>query len=369
VTLDTLVMLVFWTVTLLLVVVGAAAAYTYIERKVLGRIQQRLGPTETGPFGILQAIADAVKLLLKEDIRARGGDGLIYYLAPIALFVPSFLMWVTIPFTREIVLRNLEMGLFYITAVTVFSIVGMVLAGWASGSKYSVLGSARSAAQLISYELPIIFVIAGIGVVAQSFNLVKIVDAQATVPNFLIQPLGFAIFFIAALAEVGRVPFDIPQAESEVVGGPFVEYTGMRWAIFFLSEYANTFALAVLATLIFLGGWNGPLLPPLVWLLVKVMGVTLVIFWLRATLPRLRVDQLMSFAWKFLLPLAFLYLVLNAVALFYLKEGAAGAWMLGPAGQVVLAVAQWAALLGATYYILRRAENYRVRLRERVAVQ
>ncbi len=367
-TLDSVVMLAFWTVTLLMVVVGAAAAYTYIERKVLGRIQQRLGPTMTGPFGIMQAIADAVKLLLKEDIRARGGDAFIYYLAPVALFVPSFLMWVTIPFTRDLVLRNLELGLFYITAVTVLSIVGMVLAGWASGSKYSVLGSARSAAQLISYELPIIFVIAGVGLLAQSFNLVTIVERQTLTPFIVLQPLGFAIFFVAALAEVGRIPFDIPQAESEVVGGPFVEYTGMRWAIFFLSEYANTFALATMASLIFLGGWNGPLLPPLVWLGAKIMLVTLVIFWLRATLPRLRVDQLMSFAWKFLLPLAFLYFVINAAMLFYwATPDAEGVWRLGPLGTTVLASLQWAGLLGAVYFILRRAERFRVQLRERVA--
>lgn len=349
-------------------------ALTYLERKVLGRIQMRMGPMRTGPWGILQAIADTMKLLAKEDLRPRAGDWLLFYLAPIVIFVPSFLVWVTIPFARQIVVRSLDLGLLYIVAVSTVSIVGMVLAGWSSGSKYSILGSARSAAQLISYELPIVFVIAGVGILAQSFNLVTIVEKQSTVPFALYQPLAFVIFLLAGLAEVGRIPFDIPQAESEVVGGPFVEYSGMRWSIFFVAEYANTFAISVLGALLFLGGWSGPfsdrfeLLQP-VWLFLKVSVLILVIFWIRATLPRLRIDQLMRFAWTVLLPLSFVHILFNATALFVQRYSldASGVYALDAAGQVGLGFAQWLVLIVSTYAVLSQVEYYRTRHRQGVA--
>ena len=281
----------------------------WLERKALGRLQLRLGPTRTGPFGLLQPIADAVKLVLKEDIVPNDAERVIFWVAPIIVVISAFMLWVTIPFTPGIVVENLEnMGLFYIGAVGVIGILGLVLAGWGSANKYGVIGGLRAAAQLISYEIPLIMVLISVAIVTQTFNLVDIVNLQSPVPFVLVLPLGFVLFFVAGLAEVGRTPFDIYFAESEIVGGPFVEYSGAHWAVFFLSEYINTFAIATLTVLLFLGGWSGPFLPSIVWLLIKIYAVILLIFWIRGTLPRLRIDQLMAFAWKVMVPLSF-YLV------------------------------------------------------------
>jgi NADH-quinone oxidoreductase subunit H len=296
---------------------------TWLERKFLGRIQMRMGPMRVGPYGLLQPVADAVKLMAKEDLLSTWVDRGVYWVAPLAVFVPSFMIWVTIPLARDLVIRNLDMGLFYIIAFSVLSIVGLVTAGWASSNKYAVLGGFRAAAQLVSYEIPLILAMLGVAMLAQSMNLEKVVDGQDTVPYVLIQPLGLVIFFVAGLAELGRTPFDIHPAESEVVGGPFVEYSGAHWAVFFLAEYINTFAIAALTVLMFLGGWHLPGLPgdvpglgALVFL-IKTYGVVLVIFWIRGTYPRLRIDQLMSLGWKVLVPLAFLNVVITGVYLFY----------------------------------------------------
>ena len=290
---------------------------TWLERKALGRLQLRLGPTRTGPMGLMQPLADAVKLLIKEDILPSASDKAIFWVAPVIVVVSAFMIWVTIPASQGLVIRNLELGLFYITAFAVVGILGLVLAGWGSANKYGILGGLRSAAQLISYEIPVILVVVAVGMLAQSLDLRVIVAAQNPVFYVAILPLGLVIFFIAGLAEVGRTPFDIYHAESEVVGGPFVEYSGAHWAVFFLAEYINTFAIAALATLLFLGGWLGPVLPGVVWFLIKVYALVLVVFWVRGTFPRLRIDQLMAFAWKVMVPLAFYTIVITAVYLFY----------------------------------------------------
>ena len=290
----------------------------WLERKALGRLQLRLGPTRTGPFGLLQPIADAVKLVLKEDIVPNDAERVIFWVAPIIVVISAFMLWVTIPFTPGIVVENLEnMGLFYIGAVGVIGILGLVLAGWGSANKYGVIGGLRAAAQLISYEIPLIMVLISVAIVTQTFNLVDIVNLQSPVPFVLVLPLGFVLFFVAGLAEVGRTPFDIYFAESEIVGGPFVEYSGAHWAVFFLSEYINTFAIATLTVLLFFGGWSGPFLPSIVWLLIKIYAVILLIFWIRGTLPRLRIDQLMAFAWKVMVPLSFYLVVCCSVYVFY----------------------------------------------------
>ena len=288
-----------------------------LERKFLGRLQMRMGPMRVGPHGLLQPVADAVKLMGKEDIMPSWVDRWVYWIAPLVFFVPSFVIWVTIPSSPSLVLRDLELGLLYVIAFSVVSIVGLIMAGWGSANKYGVLGGLRSVAQLISYEIPIIAVALTVALLAGSLNLVEIVEKQSPVPFAVLQPLGLFLFFMAGLAEVGRTPFDIYHAESELMGGPFVEYSGAHWAIFYLAEYINTFLLAALIVVLFLGGWSGPLLPPIVWFLLKTYAVVLLFFWFRGTFPRLRIDQLMALAWKVLVPLAFFNLILAAAARFY----------------------------------------------------
>ena len=296
---------------------------TWLERKFLGRLQLRYGPTRTGLFGLLQPLADAVKLIIKEDIIPDSSDKALFWVAPIIVFIPAFMIWVTIPATQDLVLRNLELGLFYIIAFAVVGILGLVLAGWGSANKYGVLGGLRSAAQLISYEIPVILVVVAVAILAESLDLTVIVTKQASLPYLVVFPLGLVLFFIAGLAEVGRTPFDIYHAESEVVGGPFVEYSGAHWSVFFLAEYINTFAIAALTTLLFLGGWlgPGPLWLGIVWFFLKVYAVILVIFWVRGTFPRLRIDQLMAFAWKVMVPLSFYAVLITAVYKFYGWQG------------------------------------------------
>ena len=291
----------------------------WLERKALGRLQLRLGPTRTGPMGLLQPVADALKLVLKEDIIPSSSDKAIFWVAPVILVISAFMIWVTIPATNDLVLRNLELGLFYIIAFSVVGILGLVLAGWGSANKYGILGGLRSAAQLISYEIPVILVVIAVAMLAQSLDLRVIVAGQSFLPYVAVLPLGLVVFFIAGLAEVGRTPFDIYHAESEVVGGPFVEYSGAHWAVFFLAEYFNTFAIAALSVLLFLGGWlgPGPEFLGIVWFLLKVYAVILVIFWVRGTFPRLRIDQLMAFAWKVMVPLSFYAIGITAIYLFY----------------------------------------------------
>ena len=322
---------------------------TWLERKFLGRLQRRLGPTRTGPMGLLQPIADGLKLVLKEDLIPSWSDRSVFWVAPLIVLVPSFMIWVTIPAADNLVLRNLDMGLFYIVAFSVISILGLVLAGWGSANKYGTLGGMRSAAQLVSYEIPVIMVVISVAMLAQSLDLREISNFQypgiqtalpavgevgqqafnqaemaiaqerelTNIPYAAVMPLGLIIFLIAGLAELGRTPFDIYFADSEIVGGPFVEYSGAHWSVFFLAEYMNTFAIAALTALLFLGGWHGPLLPDWLWFLVKAYLVVLVIFWVRGTFPRLRIDQLMAFAWQVMVPLSFVNIVITAIYLFY----------------------------------------------------
>lgn len=312
-----------------------AFALIVLERKVLARFQARVGPVYTGPFGSLQSIADAVKLLTKEDVRPTTASRWVFELAPYFVFVPVFLIFVPIPFTETWFVRDLELGFLYVFGVLGLNIVGVVMAGWGSDNKYALLGGVRAAAQAISYELPMLLVTVGVVMVAAThlqadgldttaaLNLNFIADDQKTTPYLILQPLGFAIFMIGTLAELHRPPFDMPIAESEVVGGYFVEYSGMRWGMFFLAEYTALFLMVMLASVVFLGGWNWPfgedvgLGLQIVLTLAKASAFIFVLFWSRAVMPRLRIDQLMAFSWKVLLPFAIVQVLANGIILAY----------------------------------------------------
>ena len=303
-------------VVLVLVVFFLMVAYlTWLERKLLGHFQVRYGPMRVGPHGLLQPFADGLKLLFKEDITPAGANKVVYALAPLLTFIPAFIIFAVIPFgdniklfghTIDLVISDFNLGLLYVFAVASIGVYGIVLAGWSSNNKYSLLGGLRSSAQMISYEISLGLSIIGVLMLSQSLSLVEIVKQQDTFFNWFIfrQPLGFVIFVICAIAETNRIPFDLPEADNELVAGYYTEYSSMRFAMFFLGEYGSMINASALIATLFLGGWQGPWLPGWIWLLIKI-GVFLFIYiWLRATLPRFRYDQLMKFGWGILLPLA-----------------------------------------------------------------
>ncbi len=286
-------------------------AFIYIERRGVGRFQVRLGPNRAGPLGILQPVADAIKVLVKEDIIPSRGDRRIHWLAPIIAFMPALAIFAVIPFGPRAIFTDINIGILYIIAISSLGVIGVFMAGWASGNKYSLVSALRTVAQLISYEIPLMLSIAGVLIISGSLSMVSIVEAQS-IPFILLQPLGFLIFFVAATAELNRTPFDLLEAESEIVAGYHTEYSGMKFSLFYLAEYTHAFAISAIVATLFLSGWKGPFLPPALWLMIKVFLVFIVLFWARSTLPRLRVDQLMGFAWKGLFPLALLNLFITA---------------------------------------------------------
>jgi NADH-quinone oxidoreductase subunit H len=317
----------------------AAAAMVYAERKLAAMFQQRLGPYLVGPRGLLQPFADVLKLMLKEELRPRGADALIFMLAPVISATAAFAAFAVVPFGAETTLFGLldepirlqvadvNVAILVVFAVASMSIYGIVLAGWSSNSKYSLLGALRSASQMISYELSYGLALVSVLILAGSLSLTEIVDRQAGtwfgfVPRWFVflQPLGFLIYMIAGIAETNRAPFDFPEAEQELVAGYHTEYSSMAFAMFFLAEYINMVTVSAVATDLFLGGWHGPLLPASlgwIWFLVKVAALLFVYIWLRWTLPRYRYDQLMQFGWKVLLPLAALNMVVTAAGMVY----------------------------------------------------
>ena len=339
-----------------------AAYLTWFERKVLGHIQLRPGPNRVGPFGLLQPIADGIKLLTKEDVIPDKADRPIYLMAPVMALAPVLMAYVVIPFGPEtelfglvrwiagvlgleaekipLVISDLNIGILYILALSGMAAYGIVLAGWASNSKYALLGGLRSAAQVVSYEIAMGLALIGVLMLSGSLSLVDIVKAQQAYWFILAQPLGFFIFLIAGVAETNRAPFDLPEAESELVAGFHTEYSGMRFALFFMGEYGAMFVISALASILFLGGWLplqigfttgiGPVdavisgfnaamaaIPPILWFLAKVYFFLFVYVWLRATFPRFRYDQLMYLGWKVLLPLALVNIAVTGVVLLY----------------------------------------------------
>ena len=329
------------------------ALSVWLERKALGRIQNRLGPNRVGPFGLLQPIADAIKSLTKEDIVPLSADALVHFLAPVILVVVTFLGYAVLPVGRNMVLLNMDCGIFFFFAIGASTELSIFMAGWSSRNKYSLLGAMRAVAQMISYEVPLLLSAVVAVMMTGSLSTVKIVEAQSGFTGifphwYVFTPwgfLGFILFVIAALAETNRSPFDLPEGESELVAGYFTEYSGFKFALFFLGEYLGMLSIAGFAITLFLGGWGAPLsvlgfVPSWAWFFVKLAAGILFFIWLRGTMPRLRQDQLMNFAWKFVLPMSLLNLVV------------AGAWRFMPDTWLRWVVS--AGILGCAYVLLGR---------------
>ena len=286
----------------------------YAEHKILAHMQHRLGPMEAGKFhGWAQLIADGVKFIQKEDVVPSAADRWVFSLAPAVVLIPVVLTFAVIPFGPTIWAENLDVGLFFIMAISAVGVIGVLMAGWASANKFSLIGALRAAAQLIAYELPLILAAVAVAMLAGTLSLVGIVESQRDFWYVLVQPIGLGIFVIASLAELTRPPFDMPIADSEIIFGAYTEYTGMKFAFFILSEYAGIVSLSAVASVLFLGGYLGPFLPAPIWMMAKIGGLSFFIIWLRATYPRLREDQLQRFSWIVLIPLALVNILVTAI--------------------------------------------------------
>lgn len=319
---------------------GMFALTSLIERKVLARIQNRYGPNRVGPWGLFQPVADGIKMLIKEDIVPRGADKTLHLLAPVVMVVPALLALSILPYGPGMVPLELTVGIIFFFALGATTEVAVFMAGWGSNNKYSLLGAMRAIAQMISYELPLILPAIAVVMLSGSLMPADIVNAQASyalgfIPQwFLFTPWGFAgfiLFFIAAQAESNRSPFDLPEGESELVAGHLTEYSGFKYATFFLAEYIGLFAISGLAVTLFLGGWHAPLplldfIPGYLWFLIKLFSLVLLAIWIRGTVPRVRIDQLMNFAWKFMIPMGFVVIV--AAAVWHISGAALLGWLL-----------------------------------------
>lgn len=337
------------------------AVTTIVERKGLGRIQNRLGPNRVGPFGLLQPMVDGLKMLTKEDIVPNPADKIVHFIAPIFLIIPVALALSVIPYGRNMAPMDLDAGILFFFAVGASTELAVFMAGWSSRNKYSLLGAMRGIAQMISYEMPLVLSTITVVMIVGSLSLPKIVEAQSNyvfgwIPHwFVFTPWGFAgfiLFLIAATAESNRSPFDLPEAESELIAGYFTEYSGFKFALFFLGEYWGLFAVSGMAVTLFLGGWNAPLpilqwVPSWIWFFTKLFALILIFIWVRGTVPRLRVDQLMNYAWKFLLPLTLINILAAAAWHF------SGRWDLP--GALLWRWLTGAAIVGIPYVLLAQA--------------
>ncbi len=292
-----------------LVIVGLLVLVTaiiWVERRVLAWFQDRLGPNRVGPLGLLQPVADILKLLMKEDWIPPFADKAIFVIAPGILVASVLIAFAVVPVTREIVVSDANVGVLFFLGMTSMGVYSVALGGWASNNKYSLIGGMRAVAQMVSYELPLGLSLVGVALLAGSLRLSDIVNAQHGLWYCVLQPIGFVIFLIAGIAEARRSPFDLPEADSEIVAGYHTEYSSMKFALFFMGEYLDMFLISAMATVLYLGGWMGPWLPPIVWFLVKMSAVMFLFIWLRAVLPRYRFDQLMNLGWKILIPISLL---------------------------------------------------------------
>jgi NADH-quinone oxidoreductase subunit H len=298
-------------VGVLVFVVVNALILTWAERKVAGHMQRRIGPKEVGPYGLIQPIADVLKLLGKEILTPREVDKPLYWLAPMLIFVPVLVSFIVIPFDAALVVKDINVGILVILAFSSLTVLSILMAGWGSNNKYALIGAIRSIAQNVAYEIPLLLALLPVIMMAGSFSLKAIVEAQKGLWFVVYQPIAFCIYFIASVAETNRTPFDLPEAESELVAGYHTEYSGMRFALFFLAEYTNMFIVSAIAATFFLGGYQGPFLPGFVWFLLKSYLLVFVIMWLKWTYPRVRFDQLLNISWKTLIPLSFINLLIT----------------------------------------------------------
>ena len=323
--LRTLLASLFGLIGLLAFIVPSQLGVVWIERKVIARIQQRYGPNRVGPVGLLQPIADALKIMAKEAITPAQGDRLVFWAAPILFFLPAFLVWAIVPFGPTMLYSDLNIGVLYLVAVGSVSVIPVFMAGWSSNNKFALLGAMRAVAQSISYEVPMVLSLVGIILLAGSLQVSAIVSDQLSrgIWYVFLQPLGFLIFFIAASAELNRTPNDMMEAESEIVAGYHTEYSGMKFGLFYVAEYTSLLVLSALMSALFFGAWGLPfvdqIVPPWLIFIGKLYAFFLVFVWLRGTLPRLRIDQLMHFAWKYLLPLSLVNLMLAAAQVVLLE--------------------------------------------------
>jgi len=306
-------------ILLVLMPVIATLTLTWMERKVIGRIQNRLGPNRVGPWGIFQAIADAVKMLIKEDIIPDAADRPVFNLAPVLIAGAAALVWAVVPFGKGVIGVDLNVGVLYLVAIGSITTVSVIMAGWGSNNKFALIGAFRGVAQLLSYEVPMILSIATVVLLAGSMSTMRIVEAQQ-IPFVLVVPVAFIAYFLAAAAEVGRAPFDLLEADSEIVAGYFIEYSGLKFGWFYIAEYGNLFAVSAITATLFLGGWRGPfaheapVLGPL-YFIIKTVLVVFIMMWIRGTWPRFRIDQMLGFAWKVLVPASLANLLWVAIVL------------------------------------------------------
>ena len=310
-----LIMSVVYFVAIAAVIILNVIMLLWIDRRLSSFFQERLGPNRIGPFGLLQAINDAVKLIGKESIIPKAVDNVVYKLAPIFVFTVTILLYAVLPYGKGMSAVNLNLGILYFTAISSTSIIAILMAGWSSNNKYSLIGGMRTIAQIISYEIPLGFSMIGIVMLTGTLNLNQIVVSQGKVWYVFLQPVAFIIFIISALAELNKAPFDLMEAEQELVAGYHTEYSGMRFALFFMAEYANIFVMAGLGVTLFFGGWQGPFLPSWLWFFIKTYLLIFFIEWLRWSLPRARIDKMMQFNWKVLIPISIGNLFVTGIAI------------------------------------------------------
>ena len=323
-----------------------AAIFIWAERRILGRFQNRLGPNRWGPFGLLQPIADLVKLISKEDLIPAGADRLAFTLVPILMVMPLILVVAVVPFAKNTFLVDLNVGVLYVVAVTSISTLAIFMAGWASGNRYALFGAMRGVAMLISYEIPVVLSLVGVVLLTGSMRMTDVVNAQ-TLPFLLVQPLGILVFFLGISAELNRTPFDITEAESELTAGYHTEYSGTKFLLIQAGEFGGVVAASGIMATLFLGGWSGPFLSGqlgALWFLLKVGAFVFLFIWIRATFPRLRIDQIMAFTWKFLFPLSLINLFATTIEV-YLLRGDGGAITRGDLA--IMTVINFAVAVGA----------------------